>query len=93
MVVGNEYSVAATQNRDKLQLFKLKKAAEIIRFKNDDVTALIHLRDGKKRKLEIPHGNSFLSQSARIMTTDDTIDNIEVTNRKGEKRIIKTASL
>ncbi|GEO11899.1 VCBS repeat-containing protein [Segetibacter aerophilus] len=89
LLVGNEYSLAATQNRDKLQLFTLKRKSDVIRFNNDDVSAIIELKNGRKRKLEIAYGTSFLSQSSRCMIADNSIQSIEVTNRKREKRVIK----
>jgi hypothetical protein len=93
LVVANEYNLAATQNRDKLQVFTLRQKHKIIRFKNEDVYAIIGLSNGRKRKLEISYGNSFLSQSSRFMLANDTIQFIEVTNRKGEKRIIRPGAL
>ncbi len=93
LLVGNQYSLAATQNRDKLQLFTLQENKKIIRFKNDDVSAMINLKDGKKRKVEISCGSSFLSQSSRCMIADGSVGSIEVTNRKGEKRRIQQSSL
>ncbi|HLL43382.1 MAG TPA: VCBS repeat-containing protein, partial [Segetibacter sp.] len=93
LLVGNEYSLAATQNRDKLQLFTLKEKSNVIRFKNDDVSAIIDFKNGRKRKLEIPYGTSFLSQSSRCMIADDSVQAVEVINGKGEKRVIRPASL
>jgi hypothetical protein len=93
LVVANQYTLAATQNRNKLQLFTLRPNRKVIRFKNDDVIALIDLKNGRKRKLEINYGTSFLSQSSRCLLVDDTMQTIEVTNLKREKRIITTGEL
>lgn len=88
LVTGNSYSLAATQNRGKLQLFTLKQNAKIVRFNNNDVWAIIHLKNGRKRKHEIVYGSSFLSQSAQCMIAGKEVQLIEVINRKGEKRTI-----
>jgi hypothetical protein len=93
IIIDNKYALAATQNRDNLQIFTLKNNSKIVRFKNDDASAVINLKNGKKRKVEIPYGSSFLSQSARFMIIDSAIRSIEVMNRKGEKRIINPSSL
>lgn len=88
LMIGNKYGVAATQNRDLLQLFTLQTNNKIFRFNNDDVWAIIRLKNGGIRKVEIPYGSSFLSQSSRFIRTNDTMQSIEITNRKGEKRKI-----
>lgn len=93
LVVGDRYALAATQNRDKLQVFTLQQKKRIVRFKNDDVSAIIGFKDGRKRKLEIAFGTSFLSQSARCIIPDNSMDAIEVTNLKGEIRIIRLQGL
>jgi hypothetical protein len=93
LLVGNEYSLAATQNRDKLQLFTLKQKSNVIQFKNDDVSAIIDLKNGRKRKLEISYGTSFLSQSSRFIIADNSVQAVEVTNLKGEKRVIRPEAL
>ncbi|MDP4250766.1 MAG: RNA-binding protein, partial [Bacteroidota bacterium] len=85
----NTYAVAATQNRDFLQLFRLNQKSRIIRFNPDDVTAYVHLKNGRTRKMELYYGTSFLSQSSRFVLPDDTMQQIEIINAKGGKRIIQ----
>jgi hypothetical protein len=93
LVVGNKFSLAVTQNREKLQLFTLRQNNKILRFRNDDVSAIIDLKNGRKRKLEIAYGSSFLSQSSRCIIINNAVQVIEVTNRKGERRIVKPGTL
>jgi hypothetical protein len=93
LVIGNTYSLAATQNQDYLQLFSLRKNSKVVRFKNEDVSAIVELKNGRKKKLEISYGTSFLSQSARLMIVDHSVQAIEVTNLKGEKRMIRLDKL
>ncbi|MCY7422713.1 MAG: VCBS repeat-containing protein [Chitinophagaceae bacterium] len=92
LAVGNRMAVAATQNRKKLQLFTLKEAGKMIRYTTGDVSAILHLTNGKQRKLEITYGTSFLSQSSRFTLLNNMIDHIDILNRKGEKRTINAKS-
>ncbi|MBD0378315.1 MAG: VCBS repeat-containing protein, partial [Flavisolibacter sp.] len=89
LVINNQYSLAATQNRDKLQVFSLQHTPKIIRLRNDDVSAIIYLKNGHKRKEEVYYGSSFLSQSARFITLNDAVQQVEIVNTKGQKRMIK----
>jgi enediyne biosynthesis protein E4 len=89
LAVGDKYSLAATQNRGTLEFFSIKKKNKIVRFLEDDVQAIINFRNGKKRKTELYHGSSFLSQSARLLIADDSMQSIEIINRKGIKRTVK----
>ncbi|HTF28494.1 MAG TPA: FG-GAP-like repeat-containing protein [Flavitalea sp.] len=88
LIVNNKYHLAATQNRNKLQLFALSHTKKLIRFRNDDLFAMIRLKNGRKRKVEIVYGSSFLSQSSRFMIADSSMQSIEVTNLKKEVRMI-----
>jgi hypothetical protein len=88
LVAGKNWAVAASQNRNLLQLFTHTRAPEIIRFENGDAVAVIHFKNGKKRKAELHYGTSFLSQSARFITTDSSMQQIEIWNNKGEKRTV-----
>jgi hypothetical protein len=89
LVAGKKWAAAASQNRDMLQLFTLARTPEIIRLQPGDVSAIIHLKNGKKRKEEFYYGTSFLSQSARFITKDSTMQQIDIRNGKGEKRTIQ----
>jgi hypothetical protein len=85
---GNSYAIAATQNKDSLKLFALSATGKTLRLNYDDKKAVIYLKNGKKRAVEVYYGDSFLSQSARILLTNDSIKKIEIINSKGEKRTI-----
>ncbi len=75
-----------------LKTIMLERGQNIERIK-DYVSAIINLKNGSKRKLEIAYGSSFLSQSSRFMIANNAVQSIEVTNRKGEKRTISSSSL
>ena len=88
LTVGNSMAFAATQNRKKLQLFSLKQQGKVVRFKADDVSAIIHFTNESKRKLEINYGTSFLSQSSGFIQVNNNMGRIEILNRKGIKRML-----
>ncbi len=85
---NGKYLMAASQFRDSLKLFQLNKNANIIKVNPDDVSAIIHYKNGSIQKLEFYYGSSFLSQSSRIILTNANMQNIIITNSKGEKRTI-----
>jgi hypothetical protein len=84
---GN-YLVAASQNKDVLKLYELKRKTGSIRVAPDDISALIRFKNGKTRKQEFYYGDSFLSQSARFIKLDSNMLNITITDSKGKTRTV-----
>jgi hypothetical protein len=84
---GN-YLVAASQNRDALKLFSLKKKTGCLRVNPDDMSALIRFKNGNIQKEEFYYGSSFLSQSARFLNTDSSVVSLTIVNRKGQRRVV-----
>ena len=62
---ANEYLLAASQNRGKLKLYKLKNAGNVQPAEPGLFSAIITLPDGRKQKREY-YGSSFLSQSSKF---------------------------
>jgi hypothetical protein len=89
MGANNSYLLAASQNKGPLKLFKNKLPQNNIKFNADDKAVIIHLKNGAVRKEELYYNTSFLSQSSRFLSLNNTIASIEITNTKGEKRTIK----
>jgi ASPIC and UnbV/FG-GAP-like repeat len=87
---GNKdsYLIATSQNRGPLKIFELNRKTESVPLRPDDVSAVIKYTDGTTRKLEFYYGNSFLSQSARFIITDEKIKYVIISNSKGQKREI-----
>ena len=85
---GNKekYLVAASQNKGKMKVFELKRNIKFIPLKPFDESAIITYRNGKKQKREFGYGSSFLSQSGRHITIDNTVTSVEIKNNKGEVR-------
>ena len=85
---SGSYLVAASQNRDVLKLYELKRKIKSIRVEPDDVSALIRLKNGKTRKEEFYYGTSFLSQSARFLNLDSNTVNVTIRDSKGKTRMV-----
>lgn len=81
----------ASQNQGKLLAFEQLKPAAItkqIRFQPFDCFAVITYANSKKRKVDLPYGSSFLSQSSRTIAVDNSIKRIVVTDFSGKQRDI-----
>lgn len=89
LVVNNKLTVAAAQNSSYLKLFQSKYANEkMIPLLPTDVSAVIYLKNGQKRKEEFYYGSSFLSQSGKFILLNASIHSVEITNAKNQKRVI-----
>ena len=89
LVSNRKLSLAAAQNSSYLKLFQLKKQeGKIILLLPNDISAIVQLKNGQKRKEEFGYGSSFLSQSGRFIQLTPAVQSIEITNNKNQKRII-----
>jgi hypothetical protein len=84
---GN-YLLAASQNRDVMKIFEMKRNIHIIKLQPMDMFATIKYKDGKISKQEFYYGDSFLSQSGRFMNIDDTMASVTITDNSGHTRNI-----
>jgi hypothetical protein len=82
------YLLAAAQNRGPLKIFALKKPVNFIQLNPLDVRVAIRFRDGRFRSTEVYHGDSFLSQSNRLLMIDAGVKMILITDNKGHTREI-----
>ena len=80
--------VGASQNRDVLKIFKLKKPVQHLKVLPDDISAVITYKNGLTQKKEFYYGASFLSQSARFLLVTPQMKSITITNNSGTKRTI-----
>jgi hypothetical protein len=83
---NNKYLLAASQNRDVMKVFELKKDVHNIKLLPLDMFAVIKYKNGKKTKREFYYGESFLSQSGRFLTTDTSMQSVQVTDYLGHTR-------
>jgi hypothetical protein len=91
--VQGKYFVAASQNKDYLKLFQLRKNVQTVKLNSDDVSVIIRYKNGKTEKQELYYGTSFLSQSSRFVATNGNMQSIDIINSKGEKRTINLNNL
>ena len=82
---GN-YLLAASQNRDALKIFELKRKVNNIKLLRGDESAVITYKNGVKEKQEFYFGSSFLSQSARFITLNIDVKLVHNTDSHGKVR-------
>ncbi len=82
------YLLAATQNRDVMKIFELKRAVHTVPLKPLDMFATIKYKNGKTGKQEFYNGTSFLSQSGRFFNIDQTMESVTITDSFGHVRNI-----
>ncbi len=85
---GGGSLLAAGQNRGPLKLFAQRHPLPTFALQPADVSVLIHYRNGRTRKEEAYYGASFLSQSGRFIDWISNIDYVEITDNKGQKRVV-----
>ena len=81
-----KYLVAASQFRDSLRVFQLRRKTKTIPINADDIYALIKFSNGLVEKREFYHGSSFLSQSARFLVIDEGVSSVDLIDNKGKVR-------
>ncbi|HTD97848.1 MAG TPA: VCBS repeat-containing protein, partial [Mucilaginibacter sp.] len=84
---GN-YILVASQHRDTLRMFELKRKVNNIRLLPDDESVIITYKNGLKQKQEVYYGSSFLSQSGRFITVNNDAKQVQITNSNGRSRSI-----
>jgi hypothetical protein len=89
MSAKGNYLLLASQNKGAIKTWTRRGNDRQIRFGEDDDVLEIALKSGKKRRQELYHGDSFLSQSTRFISSNSNIMKIEVTDRKKSKRTIQ----
>ncbi|MEO5681686.1 MAG: VCBS repeat-containing protein [Chitinophagaceae bacterium] len=86
---NGEYLVAASQNRGPLKLFNLRERRRFFAVNSDDVSAVLHFKDGSIQKEEFYYGSGFLSQSSRTCNIyPENVASISMTNSKGVVRAL-----
>ncbi|WP_460679301.1 VCBS repeat-containing protein [Mucilaginibacter koreensis] len=85
---GNQYLLAATQNRDAMKLYRLKRQVKTYPLQPADAFAVINYKNGTKQRQEFYLGASFLSQSARFITLSSQMASVQIVNTKGQSRSV-----
>lgn len=84
---GQELLVAS-QNRGRLCVFRKTTPSRTIRLQPTDASALLTLANGRKQRVEFGYGQSFLSQSARVLTVGSNVRTVEITDTAGKRRLL-----
>lgn len=85
---GN-YLLAATQNRDMMKLFELKRPVKTVSLQPLDAYATIKYKNGKITREEFYNGSSFLSQSGRFFNIEDNMASVTITDGYGHQRTVQ----
>jgi len=88
MGANGSYMLAASQNRDALKIFELKRPVKTVKLQPADAYALIQYKNGKTSKQEFYNGTSFLSQSGRFFTIDNNMQAVKIFDSNGNQRNI-----
>jgi hypothetical protein len=83
---AGENLILVTQNQDSLKTFLRKGIINNILLDNNDAWAEISFKDGSQRKQEFYYGNSYLSQSARILNLTENIQSYNIFKYNGSIR-------
>jgi hypothetical protein len=86
---GNNYSIAVSQNRAPLELFKANEVGNMIRLTPTETSVIYKLKNGSSRREEFYFGNTFLSQGSRFIALDNAISSITIFSNNGQSREIK----
>lgn len=84
---GN-YLLAASQYRDVMKVFALKKPVKMVKVLPNDSYATIKYKNGKTSRQEFYYGQSFLSQSGRFINIENTMASVTITNSQGQTRSV-----
>ena len=90
-LIGNKdsYQIISSQNREKLKIFRQGSPSKIIRLSQNETHAMVEFKDGRKQKMEVPFGSSFLSQSSRFIKIGNDVSSLTVYGNSNQKRVIK----
>lgn len=83
-----DYLLAASQYRDVMKVFALKKPVKMVKLLPDDSYAIIKYKNGKTSRQEFYYGQSFLSQSGRFINIENNMAAVTITNNQGKTRSI-----
>lgn len=89
MGADGKYLIAASQNKGPLKLFSLRQKLQLLKLNADDVSGVVHYKNGSTQKEEFYLGSGFLSQSSRFCLLDTNAVNVVITNAKGISRTLE----
>jgi len=85
---GGKYFLAASQNKDIIKVFELKRPVRSVKLQPLDMFVTIQYKNGKTARQEFYYGESFLSQSGRFFKIDQNMSAVSITDNFGHSRNI-----
>ncbi len=84
---NNQSLFIISQVLDSVKIFKSNAASDSKRIypSQNETAAVLYMEGNKKRKMELGHGNSYLSQSSRSIIVPLGINKVELYNGNGTK--------
>src|SRR3546814_5919329 len=84
---GDKQLILVGQNNDSLKIFERSVATprSLVKLKNDEVCARLRFDDGRSQFVEVGFGNTYLSQSSRVIAMTPRVQTIEVFDRHGNR--------
>lgn len=90
IIINRNYALLASQNEGSMKLYTINQNNhQIVDVSHLDDYALVHLKNGQKRKIEVNIGQGFLTQSTPRLVMNKSVDYIEIVDKKGKSRRIK----
>jgi len=86
--VGNTLALVASQNEGPLLVFGNRQPVQAVPLQPGEVSALMQLQDGKKRKEEFYYGSGFLSQPSRFVYMNKSVNGVTIFSDKKTSRIV-----
>ncbi|HET9487475.1 MAG TPA: VCBS repeat-containing protein, partial [Chryseosolibacter sp.] len=85
LTAGGKLLTIVTQNNDSLKVFETKRTrpVKVLRLNRTEVAAVVVLKNGQSRRMEIGYGNSYLSQTSRSIPLNPSIKSIIVFDGRG----------
>lgn len=80
--------LVASQNKSTLKAFELKATVTSLMAAPLEVSAILQLKNGKKQKVDISYGTSFLSQSGRFINVTSQVGSVTFQDSKGGQRVV-----
>lgn len=88
VATGNGASlVVATQNSGPLKAFRPRQpdSMRTVRLQPLDRSATLVFENGDERRAEFYYGSGYLSQSSRVLRIPPDVEEVAITNSKGER--------
>jgi hypothetical protein len=85
---NGSYMIAASQYKDSLKVFELRRKVNTVKIKPNDIFAVIKYSNGTTEKKEFYYGSSFLSQSSRFFDLPMKAVSCIITGIDGKSREI-----